>query len=697
MSTQSDQFGSASERKLALSSLIRRTMATAAEREQLRSKLVNVLIAALFLVTAISVAGYIGTPTATYSIAAGVVALVVYCVALFTNRALHRSGVASYILVIGGGLVVATQTLILALHSDPVRAGQASLFFIAIILETGLLFSPEATLLAAFAVTAFSGFAVLLGLSSAHTVSRSDAYTAVAFTLGLQALTALIAWLISQYIFETSLESQRAQELQFAQARLEALSIQTNEHQLLLEESVGEILRTITHAMTGDYAVHADIPESELTPVADSLNVLFQRYEAAAQSEQMRARMEGAALPIIETLSRISESGTPTPGSIPIMTNTPLDSVSYVAGQVQANMSNRLGRVQRLAGEVVSTLNHSQEPLTEIQDAVHEAQRIAGLLIATSDAVLSSTRAQLVSIFTARRMLSGLLPEEITRLPEHTQPHISTSELSGLAPDLGMGPTGYTGQFEVMPSMSADTSPAPGASEGEPVSDTVDEADIAPMTMPLPTVDPSGALPGESAGNDSGAANQDGAPAGASARLLTGSGELVPELIESWHLMSQVDTELGQIERLLGKLGSQIGVQSKQLRSVDANIAWFRSALEAVRSNAEQLQQIAGTASMPMPSGDSTIPPGAPSRPLGQVPGPRGPQWSHELADEAGSVAEAEQSLIGPENTGPSEESIHAPGSLRATDLLSFDDIDFTSLADVKSRQESTGSESMDN
>ena len=497
MSTQSDQFGSAPQQKLALSSLIRRTMATAAEREQLRSKLVNVLIAALFLVTAISVAGYVGTPTATYSIAAGVVALVVYCVAFFTNRVLHRSGVASYILVIGGGIAVAAQALILALHSKPVETGQASLLFVAVILETGLLFTPEATLLAAFAVTVFSGFAVLLGLSSAHDVTRSEAYTAVAFTLGLQALTALVAWLISQYIYETSLESQRAQELQFAQARLEALSIQTNEHQRLLDDSVGEILRTITHAMTGDYAVHADIPESELTPVADSLNVLFQRYEAAAQADQMRARMEGAALPIIETISRISESGTPTPGSVPIMTNTPLDSVSYVAGQVQANMSNRLGRVQRLAGEVVSTLNHSQEPLTEIQDAVHEAQRIAGLLIATSDALLSSTRAQLVSIFTARRMLSGLLPEEITRLPENPQPHLSTGELSGLAPDLGMGPTGYTGQFEAVPSTSSGEAAFPGLSdsESEPGSDMAEQADIAPMTMPLPSVDPLAAVP----------------------------------------------------------------------------------------------------------------------------------------------------------------------------------------------------------
>jgi hypothetical protein len=218
------------------------------------------------------------------------------------------------------------------------------------------------------------------------------------------------------------------------------------------------------------------------------------------------------------------------------------------------------------------------------------------------------------------------------------------------------------------------------------------------MTMPLPTVDPLGAVSAESAGGQSGASTEAAAPATTKATSSPASGELVPELVESWHLISQADNELRQVERLLGKLGNQLGVQSKQLRSVDANIAWFRSALEAVRSNAEQLQQIAGTTSMPMSSGaDSSTPHGAPSRPLGPVPGPYGPQWTHELADDTSIIPEPEQPRMSPENTGPSEESIHAPGSLRATDLLSFDDIDFTSLADVKSRQESSGSEPMDN
>lgn len=103
MSNQNDPLRPAFERKLALSNLIRHTMVTAAEREEQRSKLVSVLILAQFLVTAMTTAGYIGSPTMIPSMLLGVVALVIYGCAYLTNRLFHRSGAASYILVIGGG------------------------------------------------------------------------------------------------------------------------------------------------------------------------------------------------------------------------------------------------------------------------------------------------------------------------------------------------------------------------------------------------------------------------------------------------------------------------------------------------------------------------------------------------------------------------------------------------------------------
>jgi hypothetical protein len=688
MSNHSDQFRPATERKLALSSLIHRTMATVAEREQQRSKLVSVLILAQFLVTAMTTAGYLGSATMIPSMLLGGAALIVYCCAYTTNRFFHRSWLASYILIIGGALCIAGQTLILALNSQPLQAGQVSLLFVAIILEAGLLFSPEVTLLTGFSTTVFAAFAILLGLSNNHTVQRSDAYFSVAFTLGLQALATLIAWLLAQFIFETSLEAHRAQDLQFAQARLDALSNQTSDHQRLLDESVGELLQTISRVMSGDYMVRAEIPESELAPLADSLNLLFQRYEDASAAERVRSRMDAAALPMIDTISRMSDSSTPTPTSLPIMTNTPLDSVSVVLRQMQTNLNNRMGRVQRLAGEVVSTLNHSQEPLTGTLDAVHEAQRIAGALIASAETMLNTTRRQLAQIFTVRRMLSVLLPDEITRVSENNPPRATTGELTGLAQDLGMGSSGYTGQFEAVPSSS---SGLPGDDEGG------DQTGIAPLTLPLATIS---SFSSDEGGNESGVI---GAPAAtgvesggvsaagqsqvvgytseSSRKGPAAVGDIPVELVETWNLISQIDKEVAEIERVLGKLESQIGVQSKQLRTADANIAWFRSALDAVRSNAEQLQQIAGTP-IQMPGADSSIPPASPSRPLPQGPYARDSQPSRPLSDDPRPVDPGEPVSSSGPTAGPisPEESMHAPGSLRASDLLSFDDIDFTSL-----------------
>lgn len=544
------------------------------------------------------------------------------------------------------------------------QAGQASLLFVAIILEAGLLFSPEVTLLTAFSTTVFAAFVILLGLSSDHTILRSDAYFAVAFTLGLQALTALIAWLLSQYILETSADAQRGQELQFAQARLDALSNQTNDHQRLLDESVDTLLLTISRVMAGDVVAHAEIPESELTPLAASLNLLLERYEAATRSERVRLHMDAAALPIIDIIARMTDASTPTPDSLPLMTNTPLDTVSLALRQLQTNLNHRLGRVQRLTVDVVSSLSHSQEPLGVTLDSVLEAQRMAGALIASVETVMNSTRRQLDDLFTVRSRLRELLPEEITRT-ENNLPHRNTGELTGL----GIGSSGYSGQFDAVPSTSTSL-------EGEGQAGS--QAGIAPLTMPMPAISSSSADDGRDSTNAGGPAitsgdaasahRGQGYGAGVPVGGATGGGELPFELVEAWNLIIKIDSEMRQSERLLSVLESQLGAHSKQLRAVDTNFAWYRSALEAARSSAEQLQQIAGNP-IQVPGADPSVPPAPPSRPLSQTPGLPESEPPYPIADES--------------ELGPGD-SIHTPGSLRASDLFSFDDIAFDSLGDAR-------------
>ncbi|MGH2514039.1 MAG: hypothetical protein ACRDHP_00125, partial [Ktedonobacterales bacterium] len=316
------------ERRLMLSGIIRRKLLSVAEREQQRSQLINVLIVAQALLTLAITAGYVGTKPAIASIAVGCGALVVYVVALLTNRMFHRVSTAAYIFVAGGSIAIGVQVILQALAGNATQAGQAALLFPAVILEAGLLFAPEVTLIAATVLAIFTAFAILLALSVSPPVDRHQAYLLVVYTLGLQALAGLIAWLLAQFIYESALEAQRSEELQFAQARLDALSSQIGDQARLLDDNVRQIQGTITRALGGEYTAQVDALDGQLAPLAESLNLLVQRVETATQAEQMRSRLEAAALPLIDSIAHMADTGTPTPSSLPIMTNTPLDSLA---------------------------------------------------------------------------------------------------------------------------------------------------------------------------------------------------------------------------------------------------------------------------------------------------------------------------------------------------------------------------------
>lgn len=649
------------QRRLALSGLIRRTLLNVSEREQQRSRLVNVLILVQGVLTLATAPGYVGAPTEIFSLALALGATLVYLSAFATNRIFHRASTAAYILVIGGVIAVAAQTLTLAISGNASGAGQVSLLFTTIILEAGLLFAPEVTLLIAFATTTLTAFAILFALSRAATMERQDAYLLIVYTLGLQLLAGLIAWLVSQFIFESALEAQRAQELQFAQARLEALAAQVGEQQRQLDAGINTMQFTIARVVSGEYSARVEQIDGELASLAGSLNVLLQRLEVATQAEQLGTRVDAAALPLLENLSRLNEGITPSPASLPIMTNTPFDSVSVAVSQLQASVTQRLGRVQRIAGDVVKALSHSQEGLHNAEESLQEAQRIAGMLIASSESTIAGMRRQVALLTQMLRMLSSVLPREITQMPDDTEVFRAnarmeandSSDLLGLGRDLGIANPGYTGLFNAIESPDEDS-----VSHG-----------IAPMTRPLPIIDMGKtaqfAIPANSDAADAASAGDEG-DGTASGYAGGPSAELPAELVEVWHLLVQADTEAAQLERGLSQFARELGVESRQLRTADANIAWFRQALDAVQRNAEQLQQVAG-ASVPAPGVDGA--PGPTSRPMmtgspGQLAVPSQPRMPHPtrpLGDPLSLPPDA-----GDPGTTP------APGSLRASDLIDF-------------------------
>jgi hypothetical protein len=654
--------GGSQARKLPLASLIHRTLVSVAEREQQRARLINVLILVQALMTVAVAVGYTGAGTAplVFSLTAG--ALVIYGAAFAASRWFRRVAAAAYILVIGGSVAVTAQAVAFALADRPQDAAHYALLFIPIILDAGLLFVPEVTLITACATATAAAFAILFALSLQPVIDKHEAYQLVVYTVGMQAVAGLVAWLLAQFILESSVEMQRAQELQFAQARYEALATQVEETEGLVMLSAARMQQAIGRALGGEYLTQVEIPDGELAPLAESLNLLLARYEAAVRAEQERARVDAAALPLIDSISRMADGGvaTPTPTSLPVMTNTPLDSVSLALSQMQQAMAKRMTHVQRLAADVVGGVAHSQEPLPGVSEAVREALRIAGALIAAADATVGTAQRQLAALEGARRALAAVLPSEVTRMPAEEAGRreaagldtLSPTDLRGLGHDLGVGSPGYTEQYEALQSRDA----ASGA------------AGIAPLTVPIRALSPDGGEP----------------PAGAAGAFATG--ELPAELVDAWNLLLQVDAECRALERALVHLGREVGVQSRLLRSADADMAWFGEALAAVRSNAEQLHHLAG-AGMPVPGTAEA----APSRPLSQTRPPEGaprsrpltPSMPLERPDRDGRMP-TEPAPYGtdgnggnraPATSGPlggagGRDAPYAPGSLRAADLI---------------------------
>lgn len=645
------------ERRLALSGLIRSTITSVHEREQAHSRLINIIILAQALLTIAIAPAYLGSHIVTGSLISVVATLAVYLVALAFNRFFHRPSTAAYILVIGGLLGVFAQALIPAINGQSVPAAQAALLFTAVILEAGLLFAPEVTLIVAATTTTLTAFVILLALAQEKTLDKHVAYLLVVYTLGLEALSSLIAWLLSQFIYESATQAQQGQAMQFAQARLEASQAQLDDMRDRIDQGIGALQNTIMHATAGDLNSRAPVAIGELSPLAETLNVLLQRMEAVTQAEQMQSRVQAAALPLIDALSRMNDAGTPTPSSLPIMTNTPMDSVTVAVSQMQASVAQRLARVQKLVGEVVGALGHSQDGLNGASEAVQEAYRLAGALVSATEGMLAAVHRQLGLLVQARRMLAAVLPQEITQMPaqgdlgrERLTPEPGPG-LVGLARDLGIAVPGATGEFDAMRDGPAESIPG-----------------FAPLTVPLPIME----------------AEDERADGGAANTPRWADGALPAEMVEVWNLTGQIDAETAQLERNLTQLERDLSIQSRHMRSADANIAWFRQALNAVRGNAEQLQQIAGPM-VPLPPTDA----GPASRPLDPGMMGRPGQTSRPLADytDDGTLAELgrpsgphtppastytppPRTRPAPDVTPPPVNEGPATGSMRVADLL---------------------------
>ncbi len=604
-------------------------------------------------------------------------AVAIYLGAFIVNAFLHHATVATFILILGGGAAITALVGVTAFSGRPLDTAQASLFYLAIVLEAGLLVASGVTFLIAVATTTLTAAALLFALSLGPAVTRRDAYLIIVYTLSLQALVSLISWLLAQALEESRDESQRAQELRFAQARFEALRGQTDEQRRQLLSGIGAIQLALGRVFGGEYSAEIDVPDGDLSDLANSINLLLRRIETAAQTEQELVRRDAALGPFMSALGQMADPATPE--------HAPLESASIAASHSQANMAYRLAKVRKLASEVAGAVGHSHVGLSSATEEVAEAQRIAGVLISMADAILGGTQKQFDLVTRARRALSGLLPAEMIR--DEAQRDVTgldpeeAAKLRGLGVHLGLATGGLTAEFQALP---------PPASQDEK---------IAPMTVPLTVVDGAPPPPPPTVARADGMRDESErmrqSEHGSGARptpliAMNGTGDPVPPaVLEVWYLLLDIATEVGQEERGVGNLARDLGVLSRAMRQADVGMAWVLQALDAVRRDAEQLQQAAG---FPLPPPDPTGARSAtPSRPMTPGTAQRAPQLSRPLSEEppppsVGMWARAPSRPLSeepPADHGPLPEAADepgqgdgpAPGSLRAADLINLDDL----------------------
>ncbi len=648
--------------RLALSGLIRQTLRTVTTREQERRRLINVLVMAQLLLTLIIAPGYIVPTLQLPMLVALGVALLIYAAAFFVNSMANNTTWATYLLVFGGALAVTAHVFVSAFFAqNPTETALASLLFLATILEAGLLLAPEVALLTVAVTAVVTAVALLLALSLTPSMTRaSDPYLLIVYTLTLQGLTGYLAWLVSQFIFAASLEAQQAQVAQYAVARLDVLQGQVIEQRRRLDDGISAIQTIVTRALAEEYDLTVPQLDGELRPLAESMTLLLERMKTLSAAGRKLARVEAMAVPLAEVAGRMADTLTPTPTSLPIMTETALDSVSVAMNQAQATNARRLARVQKLAGEIASALGHSRSGLGNTADEALKAQRIAGALIAMMESLGQASQRRLDQIARARRLLGAVLPPEITQQATPDDVHRDATGLDpemaarllGLNVDLGITP-GYTGEFNALiPSERAD------------VADT----GIAPLTTPMP------ALPPDDAPDDY------SPPATNGARSKSRKGELPAELVDLWNMLAQLVNETALEERAVSNVSRDLGMLSRSVRQADAGIVWVLQALDAIRRDADQLQQISGAPPLVETGaeGDSLAglarsapssvplmsPGGAPritssTRPRGDL-GEQGPTDGGDMAPGQ-DMASA---------TPPPQD---APGSLRMGDLLGLD------------------------
>ncbi|HEY7020749.1 MAG TPA: hypothetical protein VH349_06490, partial [Ktedonobacterales bacterium] len=456
---------------------IRRTLAATRERRQQRRRVIGILVFAHILLLLAIAPGYLSPQMMVAPLTFLGVAIAVDLLALAASRLFNNDTVAAYMLVIGGGLVVAAFTIFTALTPSADRAiqtGFISFLLIASILEAGLLLSPELTLGIAAIAAAVTAVSVVLALvlsgESINPQLSAATYQITVTPLVVQGMAGLIAWLLAVFIDESARDAQRSQEQKFALAQLDKTNMRIAQQQERINQSVHELQTAISHVLTGSYSTRVQVIDGELVDLMRSFNLLLNQVESMLNSDQMRGDVSDLIRQIMEIISHMTDGSgfTPMSGQLPV--NSPLNGVIVALSHVQAQYTQRLARLSQMAQGVVGAASQGVEGLNNITGEMGSVKQIAGTLVAATNNMLPVARSAHQAAAQARAVIGDALPPELRQTLDGPEPDRDLmvdgldqggEDLEGLGYDI----IGATGEYGALDPLSAD------------------EAHIAPLTV----------------------------------------------------------------------------------------------------------------------------------------------------------------------------------------------------------------------
>jgi hypothetical protein len=635
-----------------LSEEVKKTLAATRERRQQRRRVIGILAFAHVLLLLAIAPGYVSPTVMVAPLAFLGAAILVNLVALAVSRLFNNDSGAAYLLVFGGALVAAIFTVFTALTATADRSlqtGFVSLLLLVPILEAGLLLSPELALIIAAAAGAVSAGSVVLALAlsgaSIDPLSNATAYQLMVTPLVLDAMAALIAWLLAGFIDESARDAQRSQEQKFALAQLDVINARIAAQQERINQSVRELQSGLSRVLTGSYSTRVQIVEGELSDLMRSFNLLLNQFEGILNSDQMRGDVSVLIRQIMEIISRMTDGSgfTPMSGQWPV--NSPLNGVIAALSHVQTQYDQRFARLSQMAQGIGGAASQGIEGLGNITGEMDSVKQIAGTLVNATNNMLPVVRSAHQAAAQARAVIGDSLPLELRQALDGPEPDrdlevngldLGGEDLEGLGYDI----IGATGEYSALEPLNAD------------------EAHIPPLTVKVDAFDESG--------KDAGSEGKSKTRRKRGADAQQEASESAPQqLVDLYQLLTQLTKNLAQEYRSLKLASRELGRLSRGLRNVEGGVVYGVGALNATREAAEQLQLTAAAGQTPGGSGESR------SQRSGSMDAGGAAQSTHSSRQEPPLVDQQVLNESSEEPEGP------ATGSLNAADLLSpdlFDD-----------------------